>query len=149
ALAPRPVRTVEVDGTDIAAGLHALAVGFTLLQVDLVGEVDRVLGAGADAGVAARAYLEIDGIALLPGDVERSEVPLDRDRPARPHRVAAVGRQLAGARGRDEHAHAQLPGELLRPGDRSVRGADDQQLAPGLVRHAGDGLGLGKVGERE
>jgi len=36
---------------------------FALVHVDLVGEVDRLLGTGVDAGVAARAHLQSIGLS--------------------------------------------------------------------------------------
>jgi hypothetical protein len=57
---------VEVDRADGAAGDHALAVIAAEVEVDLVAGVDRLLGAGAQAGVAARAEVQIDRIFLHP-----------------------------------------------------------------------------------
>jgi hypothetical protein len=78
ALPPHAVHAIEIDRADRPAGLHALAVRFALVEIDLVGEIDRLLGAGADAGVAARAYFEVDRVRLLPGELEGSEVALER-----------------------------------------------------------------------
>ena len=43
------------------------------VEVDLVAEVDRALGADGDAGVAARAQVEVDRVAALPFGLERAE----------------------------------------------------------------------------
>jgi len=53
------------------------AMGPALAEVDLVSEVDRVLRARVDAGIASRAHIQIDRIILLPFDLERAEVPAD------------------------------------------------------------------------
>ena len=57
----------------LAACAHALAVIAAAVEIDLQQRVDRVLGAGANAGVAARADVEIDGIVLAPLHLERAE----------------------------------------------------------------------------
>ncbi len=57
ALAPRALDPLEVDRADRPAGLDAQAVRLALVHVDLVGKIDRLLGTGVDAGVAARARL--------------------------------------------------------------------------------------------
>jgi len=70
ALVSRALGALEVDGADRAAGLHALAVCFALVHVDLIGKIDGLLRARMDAGVAARADFQIDRIVLLPGELE-------------------------------------------------------------------------------
>src|SRR5438034_3878845 len=100
ALASRAIDAIEVDGADRAAGFHALAVRLALFHVDLVREVDRLFGAGVDAGVAARADFQIDRVDLLPGDLERAEIALPRLHFSGPNRVAPLAGQLsAGPRG--------------------------------------------------
>src|SRR3954467_10307342 len=69
----RPVASRKIDRSYGAASLDAGAVRLALGEVDLVAEIDRVLGARADAGVATRAHLEVDGIVLGPLDLERAE----------------------------------------------------------------------------
>ncbi len=149
ALAPCTVRALEIDRVDRSAGLHALAVRLALVCVDLIREIDGVLRANTDAGIAARADLEIDGIELLPRDFERTEVTLDRGHPAREHRIAALVGQLAVLPSGDQHAHLELLGELVGPRDRCPRRADDQELPSRLVIHAGHRFGLGKIRESE
>src|SRR5438445_735101 len=78
ALSPLAIGALEVDRTDSTASFHALAVRLALVHVDLVGEVDRLLRAGVDAGVAARADLQIDRVVLLPGNLERAEMAFHR-----------------------------------------------------------------------
>ena len=81
-----------------------------LVEVDLVAEVDRAFGAHVDAGIAARAQVEVDRVAALPAHVERAEPAADalhacrRARracaPARPCRRCAstAGSRRAGRR---------------------------------------------------
>src|SRR5687768_16245021 len=61
---PLRIAAVEVDRTDDAASRDTSAVRTAALRIDLVAPVDRVLRTGADAGVAARAQIEVDGILL-------------------------------------------------------------------------------------
>src|SRR5712692_10679730 len=63
----------KIDRADGAAGLDAVAVRLALRKVDLVGEIDRLLGTGAHAGVAARADFKVDRILLAPFDREGAE----------------------------------------------------------------------------
>ena len=44
-----------------------------LVEIDLVGEVDRVFGADREARIAARAKIEVDRIFLRPFDLEGAE----------------------------------------------------------------------------
>src|SRR5688500_17004921 len=76
----RSIGSGEVDGADLAASLHALAVILALRQVDLIVEADRLLRAGAQASIAARANLEIDRVLLAPLHLERAEPAFHRDR---------------------------------------------------------------------
>ena len=92
ALAPRAVGALEVDRLHRPARRHALAVRLALVEIDLVGEVDRLLRTGADTGVAAGADLEVDRILLLPLDLERAEPALDRLHFARPDGIAPLER---------------------------------------------------------
>src|SRR5450759_1087783 len=84
----------EVDGADVAAGLDAGAVRLAFGQIDLVAEVDRLLRAGMNAGITARAHFQVDCVGLLPTDLERAEIAADRLQLARPDRVAAHRRKL-------------------------------------------------------
>src|SRR3989454_2552309 len=95
ALLARAFRAREIDGADLAAGRHALAMGLAFLEVDLVAEVDRVLGADIDALVAARAHVEVDRVFLQPLDFEGAEPARDAQRLPGPHREAALGGKLA------------------------------------------------------
>src|SRR6266516_1818448 len=149
ALASRAFDALEVYGADRAAGFHALAVRPALVHVDLVREVDRLFRAGVDAGVAARADLQIDRVVLLPGDFERAEIAFDRLHFSGPHRVAPLDGQLSAAPRSEQYVDVELLGELLGPGNRRVGRPDDQQLAARLVRDAGDWFSLGQIGKRK
>src|SRR6266404_3205998 len=72
-LAARLRGTLEIDGADRAAGHHALAMILAAIEVDLIAPVDGVLGTDLDAGVAARANIEIDRVFLAPRDIEGPE----------------------------------------------------------------------------
>src|SRR5688572_26132620 len=71
ALAAPGLGALEIDRLDVAASLDARAVRLALCKIDLVGVIDRLLGTGVDAGVTARADLEVDRIGLIPFDLER------------------------------------------------------------------------------
>src|SRR5207249_9128518 len=73
ALAAHRVGARKVDRADLAAGGHAIAVRLALREIDLVAVVDRAFRAGANAGVAARADLEIDRVFLPPLELESAE----------------------------------------------------------------------------
>src|SRR3989304_3086378 len=59
ALAACAIRALEIDGADPGAGLDALPVRAALVHVDLVCIVDRRFRAGGEAGVAARAQVQV------------------------------------------------------------------------------------------
>jgi hypothetical protein len=91
------------------------------IEVDLVALVDRVLGTGAQARVAARAKVEVDRIFLRPGDLECAEPSLERRDLAGVDRIRALGRQRGAARAprrKDGHGHAlvQRLGPMQRCG---------------------------------
>ncbi len=140
----RAFRAREIDGADLAASRDALAMGLAFPEVDLVAEVDRVLGADIDALVAARAHLEVDRVFLLPLDFECAEPARDAQRPPGPHREAALRRQLAALLARDQHAGLKIGGKPLCPFQSCPGGADHQDLAAGLVLDVGHRLGLGQ-----
>ncbi len=140
----RRVCAREIDRADGAAGLHAGAVRLALVEVDLVAEVDRLLRACLYAGIAARADLEVDRILLAPFDLEGAEPAAEACDLSRPHRVAALERQLAAAALRDENADILLLRQPLGPVERRRRGTDDEHLAGGLELDRGDRLGLGQ-----
>ena len=144
-----PVRAFEVDRLDRTARLHARAVRLALVEVDLVGEVDRLLRARADARIAARADVEVDGVRLLPLDLECPQPARQGAHPPRPDREAAHVRQFAAARVRDEHAHFELVGEALRPLHGALGGADYEQVAARRVGHARHRLRIGQFGGGE
>ena len=126
----RGVAAREIDRAGRAARGDALAVRLAAVEVDLVAPVDRLLGAGADARIAARAEVEIDRILLRPRDVERAEPAGERRDLARVDRIRALGRQLgAGRAAGGEHRHGELRRQRVGPVQRRVRRADDQQLA--------------------
>src|SRR5205809_1474338 len=143
ALASRTIDAIEVYGADRAAGFHALAVPLALFHVDLVREVDRLFGAGVDAGVAARADFQIDRVVLPPGDYECAEKAFDRLHFSGPHRVAPLRRQLSAAARSEQYADVELFGELFGPGNRRFGRPDDQQLAARLVRASAHRFRLG------
>ena len=67
---------VEVDRANRSAGFHTGAMRLAAREIDLVGEVDRILWTGLDARVAASTDLKIDRIDLLPLDFELAQIPL-------------------------------------------------------------------------
>ncbi len=101
------------------------------LEVDLVGEVDRLLGTGVHARVAARAEVEVDRILLRPGDVERAEPAGDLRDASRVHRKVARGRKLgAGRAAGDEDRDAEMGGQRAAPTGAPPR--PDRRSADGL-----------------
>ena len=70
---PGGLGTVEVDRADGCARDDALAVIAAAIEIDLVAEIDRLFRADLDAGVAARADLEIDRVFLRPARLERTQ----------------------------------------------------------------------------
>ena len=78
----RRLTAAEVDRLHRAAGADAFAVAFAFLQVNLETEIDGLLGAGIDAGTAAGAGFEVDGVALRPLDRKGAEITGQRADPA-------------------------------------------------------------------
>ena len=72
-------RAVEVDGARSVTHAHAVAVALAGVEVDLVAEVDGAFGAGLDAGIAAGAEVQIDGVAAVPFGVKRAEPALQAE----------------------------------------------------------------------
>src|SRR2546423_3229810 len=95
ALSPRRVLARKIDGADVSAGRDAVALVGAFRRIDLVAEVDRAFGTGANAGVASRADFEIDGVVLTPLHLECAQPARNRSRLARPGRKPALERQLA------------------------------------------------------
>ena len=140
----RAFRAREIDGADLAAGRHALAMGLAFPEVDLVAEVDRVLGADVDALVAARAHVEVDRVFLQPLDFEGAEPARDAQRLPGPHREAALSGKLAALHPCNEGAGLKIGGKPLCPFQSCPGGPDHQDLAAGLVLDVGHRLGLGQ-----
>ena len=129
---------IEVDGADRAAGDDALPVVAALVEIDLVAPVDRLLRADADARVAARADVEVDGIVLRPFDLERAEPSGGAARRAAVHGILALGGKLGPARvAGDQHRHRKLLLAGARP--RAARRSPGRRSAAGLrtgIRHS-------------
>ena len=109
------------------------------LEVDLVAEADRVLGAGVDAGVAARAQVEVDRVAALPFGLERAEPARQALEPAGVHGPAVRLRQRA-ARAVDQQVDIELVGEQRGGLFGGIGVADDQAAPAGAVRDVGHRL---------
>ncbi len=140
---------LEVDGADRATGFHALAVCLAFVEIDLVGEIDRLLGANADAGVATRAGFEIDRVRLFPLDLERAEISGHSARFSGKHRVTAHRGKLVVFGGpRHQNADRKLFREAVGPLQRRCPGTDDQQAPAGLVGNHRHRFGLGQICER-
>ena len=147
ALAAGLIVALEVDCSDRAARDDALAMILAAVEIDLIAPVDRIFGAHLDAGVAARANIEIDGIVLRPRDLERAQPARDAFDLAGVHRIVALLRQLDASRiAGDEHGDREMLVELLRPRQDRTGGADDEQLAFGLERDARNRRGLRQCG---
>ena len=92
--AQRLRRAPEVDGTGHLAHRHAGALRIAFGTVDLVAEINRALGAGHHAGIAARAQVEVNRVGLVPLELKSAQ-------PARQlQRLSADDRVLALLRGR-------------------------------------------------
>ena len=116
ALAPGDFAPREVDRGRRAARGDAFAVCLAALAVDLIGEIDRILGTRVHARIAARAKIEIDRIFLRPADIERAEPAGNRADAARVDRKIAFRRKLRPARAAgDEDRDAEVGGQRLRP----------------------------------
>src|SRR3989449_5105087 len=116
---------VVVVDANLAAGRHALAMGLAFPEVDLVAEVDRVLGADVDALVAARAHVEVDRVFLQPLDLEGAEPARDAQRLPGPHREAALRRQLAAGSTRHQDVGSEDACQASGPFKSSDRRPND------------------------
>src|SRR5690606_8204289 len=134
-------RTIEVDGPHRAAGFDAFAVARAFVQIDLVAVVDGLLGTGGDTRVAARTEIEVDGIARLPLQLERAQIAGQAPHFTGPDGIAARDRQLRTLRIGEQHAYIELVGELLGPRQRSDSRTDNQRATGGLISDIGNRLG--------
>ena len=72
--------TVEVTRRGRSLGFFTKgSVRAAARRIHLVIPADRAFGTGLDTGVATHAQLEVDGIALLPDDIEGAEVAAQLD----------------------------------------------------------------------
>jgi len=107
-------RTLEVDRPGRLADPNAVAVVLALRQIDLVAESIACSGK-LDAGIAARAQIQIDRVAGAPAHVERAEPAADRR-----HLAACTTRSAPAAEHRrlarvlQQHADIELVGKQLR-----------------------------------
>src|SRR5439155_22683543 len=118
---------LEVDRADGPTCRNAGPVRLAAIEVDLVAPVDRLLRAGANACVAARAQIEVDRILLRPFDAEGAEPAAQPRHFARVHRELSLGgqfgsRRAAGGQYRDRKLFAEHTGPVQRGGG----GTDDQ-----------------------
>ncbi len=132
-------RALKVDRPRGFAHAHALAVVLAPRHVDLVAEVDRAFGTDIDAGVAARAQVEVDRVARRPGGFEGAEPTGEFRQLARMHSPLAALRQRAAAG--DEQADLQAA-EHRRCAFGGVRITDDETPARALVADGRHRLGL-------
>ena len=131
-------RAVEVDRARSAAHAHAVAVAFASVQVDLVAEVDGAFGASVDAGVAAGAQVQIDGVAAVPFGVEGAEPALQLDQPA------SKGGAAVGLRDRAalcQHRDVELVFQHRSGTLGGLRVTQHQQAAARAVADSGHRLG--------
>jgi hypothetical protein len=75
----------KIDGPHGITGGHAVAVGFATRQVDLITQVNRLLRAHRDAGVAACAEIQVNRIRALPGGLKGAQPPGEGDQLATLH----------------------------------------------------------------
>ncbi|MNM98809.1 hypothetical protein D3C81_1113490 [compost metagenome] len=152
------LRPVEVDGCGRAAGAHAVAVRAAARQVDLIAEIDRIFGAGVDAGIAARAQVQVDRVAAsragFPAGLEGAEPAGKRGQPSTMDRIGAPerlrGSALARRAARQQYRDLELQGrEPFGPGQRALRRAQHQHRAVGAVVDHGHRLGFGQRGHRQ
>ena len=120
------------------------------VEIDLVAPVDRLLGARLDAGVAARAEVEVDRIVLAPRRLERAEPAGEAGERAAEHRIVAHrGEFGAGDAAGREHGDREAILERVGPGERRIRGTHDQRLAFGAIADARHRIGIGQRRLRE
>jgi len=130
ALAAVEVSSREVDRCRGAAGGDAFAMRLAASEVDLVGEIDRLLRTRVHARIAARTKIEVDRILLRPRDIERAEPAGNRGDAPRVDRKVALRRKLRAARATgNENSDAEVRGERLRPPQRRLGRTDDQEPA--------------------
>ncbi len=137
--------TLEIDRAGRLADAHAVAVRAAAGQVDLVAEIDRLLGAGADARVAARAQVEVDRVRARPADLEGAEPARDPRRHAGVDGDRALLRQPAAAGARQEDADVETVAEQACRRERALGRADDENLAGRAIGDGRDRLGIGKL----
>jgi hypothetical protein len=133
-------RALEVDRAGGFAHAHALAVRLAAAHVDLVAEVDGAFGAGVDAGIAARAQVEVDRVVRRPRGFERTEPAGERRELPGMHRQVAALRQRAT--GGDEQARLQACTEHRRRALDGVGRADDEAAPAAGVADGRHRLGI-------
>ena len=140
----------EIDRTHIATGAHAGTMRGTLVEVDLVREIDRLLRASLDTGIAARTRFEIDRIGLMPLHLERTEPTRDRCSGTGDHREIALCRQLrtAGPFGH-QHADIERAAQAFGPRQSAARVAENQGGTLRAIAHAAERHGFGQLRGRE
>src|SRR5207244_7458958 len=126
ALAAHGIGAREVDGADLAAGGHAIAVRLALGKIDLVAVIDGAFGAGANTRVAARADLEVDRVFLPPFDLEGAEPARERAHLSRPERELVLERDFPPAG--QQRTDLELAAEPLGPVERGFPRTDHQDL---------------------
>ena len=137
--------TLEVNRTRRLAHPHALTVRSTGAQVNLVAEVDGTLGAGVDAGVAAGAHLQIDGVGRRPLRLKRPQPAAEL--PQLP-RVRGVLVRLAerAALAVDQQTQVEFVGQQRGGAGAGVGAADDQTAPAGGVADSAHRLWVGGLG---
>ena len=146
ALLLRAGLAAEVDGAGHLAGTHASAVGIAGRQVHLVVQADGVLGAGHDAGIAARAQVQVDGVVGGPLHVEGPEPARQAgEAPAEHGKAPGLGPARL-ARALREQGHVEHVGHQGGGLFGGIERADDQQAPGALVADGGHRRRLGQAG---
>ena len=141
---------VKINRAHITASFDAIAMAGAFGEVDLIGEIDRSLGAGFNTGVAAGAGVEINRVGRGPLGLEFAEPAFEAFDLARHDRKAALGRQLGGVDvAGHEHTDIEPPGQTRGPAECGRCIADDQGGAAGLIAHAGLRGGFGQLRHRQ
>ena len=148
-LADRLRAALEINGTGRVTGLHTIAVALAGRHVHLVAEVDGALGAGRDAGIAARAQLQVDGVVARPLGLEGAQPSRQSAQAARMHDTFAglrqgVAREVvvgAGACVVNQLDHLQLVGQHPGCGFGGVGRADHQHSPARGIAHRAHGCG--------